>query len=204
MKMGARIFGPCAALAALCLVPRAYAAEVAGGPPAQVAQERDERWYGWQIALVDVGAIGAFVAMNRAIGHSDLTAAKRAATPWMLAGSTLYLAGGPIIHAVHRNPAAGRSLLFRLLLPLGGGILLGTVAGSSGNGLAVATGSVYGVAAGGITAMAIDWITAREPSREPVQSPATGSAASVQTHVELAPMIAFGADRASLGLAMRF
>ena len=92
----------------------------------------------------------------------SLDEARSRAWPWLVAGSVVYLIDGPIIHSLHRQAqATTRSLLLRLLLPIGGGLIGGVLGGS---GLGVATVGLYGVGLGMIAAAATDWITSRESS----------------------------------------
>jgi hypothetical protein len=130
-------------------------------PAEAQTQQADGTWYGWQIALVDVAAAGSIVAWTKVISGKSLADARQA-TPLLASGALIYVLGGPIIHgALHHNPAAGRSLILRLLLPLGAG-LLGAYAGGQGVGLAV--GAMDGFALGAVAAMAIDWTSARDPN----------------------------------------
>lgn len=152
---------------------------LAARPARAQAQPGDGEWYGWQIALVDVAAAGSIVVWTKLISGKSLADARQA-TPLLALGGLTYLLGGPLVHgALHHNLAAGRSLMLRLLLPVGLG-LLGGYAG--GQGVGAAAGAVSGFALGGAAAMAIDWITAREPN----------------------PAFSLGAGPRSFTLAMRF
>ena len=81
--------------------------------------------------------------------------------------------------ALHHNPDAGRSLILRLLLPVGVGLLGGL---TGGRGVGAAGGTLYGFGLGGGAAMAIDWIAAREPN----------------------PAFSLGAEKRMIRLALRF
>ena len=110
---------------------------------------------------MDVAAAGTIVAWTKVVSSKSFADAEQANSLLAL-GVLTYVLGGPVIHgAFHHNPAAGRSLILRLLLPLGAG-LIGGYAG--GHGVGAAVGVVYGFALGGVAAMAIDWTSAREPS----------------------------------------
>jgi hypothetical protein len=69
-------------------------------------------WYGWQILVVDASALGLTFLSTRASGA--------AGTASGVLGVGAYLAGGSIIHAVHRRPGAivAGSVALRLVLPL--------------------------------------------------------------------------------------
>jgi hypothetical protein len=130
-------------------------------PAEAQTQQADGTWYGWQIALVDVAAVGSIVAWTK-VSSGKSSADATHAPPVLALGALTFVLGGPIIHsAVHHNPAAGRSLILRLLLPLGAGLIGGYV---GGHGVGAAVGGAYGLALGGVAAMAIDWTSAREPT----------------------------------------
>ncbi len=130
-------------------------------PAEAQTQQADGTWYGWQIALVDVAAAGTIVAWTKVVSGKSSADAEQANSLLAL-GVLTYALGGPLIHALHHNPAVGRSLLLRLLLPLGAGLIGAYALG--GHGLGAAVGVFYGFALGGAAAMAIDWTSAREPS----------------------------------------
>ena len=81
-------------------------------------------WYGWQILLVDVSAFAATALSIRTSGTISATLG--------VVGIGGYLAGGPIVHAVHRRAGGvvAGSVALRVVLPLVGG-LVGGAAGSS-------------------------------------------------------------------------
>lgn len=172
----ARVIG-FVALAGALLVP--------SGANAAEPDEASRPWYGWQIALVDAAGVGAFVVMQEAVQNRDLNAARSAAAPWLAAGLALYVLGGATVHSAHGNGrGAARSLLLRIILPLGGGLLLGL----GQHGVGAAASGLSGLALGGIAAMTIDWTLARAP--EP-------AAALLATPV-------MGQGRTGLALRLRF
>lgn len=132
-------------------------------PARAQAPQPDGAWYGWQIALVDLAAAGAIVGGVKVMSGKSLDDARRVSAPFLAVGALTYLIGGPVIHGLHHNPgAATRSLLLRIVLPVG----LGTLGGlAGGQGVGAAVGAVTGWGIGGATAMAIDWIAAFEPNR---------------------------------------
>jgi hypothetical protein len=82
----------------------------------------DSPWYGWQIGVADAAS-----ALGMAVGWSANGWAGNALADISLAG---FVAGGPVIHVVHRRPAGVvlGSLGLRVGLPIVGGIIGGLIA----------------------------------------------------------------------------
>ena len=159
-------------------------------------------WYGWQILLTDLASVGVF--MGGAVNFRNQTASEM-----MVATSGFaYQFGGPAVHLAHHRPGgAGWSLLRRLVLPVGGGLLGAVIAGrndhSSGDEFPpAAAGALLGGLTGIAVAMGYDWVTAREEVATP--PPATLEDASSGAGSRWAPVVAVGRDRASVGLALNF
>lgn len=157
----------CAGLAVALLFE---AAPVFGAPPAEGHDDLDadevpgpvheQRWYGWQILVVDGAADALAIAT---------VATHRGGTyPTTLAGYSLaaggYLFGGPIVHAVHGHGwRTLGSLGLRVGAPLGGA-LLGLLGGAVGTrpsgvdegGLATIFLGVVGLSVGVIAAQVLD------------------------------------------------
>lgn len=70
-------------------------------------EERETRWYGWQILLADLASVGAVVVTPATEGKS------------LYLGAGGFALGGPIVHVAHGRPAIGAaSLGLRLGVPL--------------------------------------------------------------------------------------
>ena len=131
---------------------------IALAPPAAAPSEppSTSSWYGWQIVLLDAGAV-VVVAASDSSGRGTSTAL-------VLGGVGIYALGGPVTHVLHGQKLRGAaSLGLRVGAPLLGG-LLGAGAGGgpcvdtdAKNSCAAA--GVYGAlgaAVGALTAMVID------------------------------------------------
>jgi hypothetical protein len=136
----------------LLLTRAAYAVEDEPAPGCR-------SWYGWQSLLGD----SVSVALVLAGGESRATTV----------GEIGYLAGGPVIHALHRHPReALASVALRGLLPFAGAAL-----GSDAHCDALSCGVATGFVLGALTAMVIDdcilaWDDAPAPA--PATAPALG------------------------------
>jgi hypothetical protein len=124
------------------------------GPLAPAPPVVRNNWYGWQVLLAD----GSWLVLGPALGSSNKTAE---------IGATIsvggYLLGGPIVHAAHGNPGAALgSLGLRLALPLGGGLLGGTLGYAVFNGSKsqIDYGGLYGFYFGFLVGGAVGMITA--------------------------------------------
>ena len=123
-------------------------------------------WYGWQILLVDVPAFAVTALSIRTSGTLSATLG--------IIGIGGYLAGGPIVHALHKREGGvvAGSVALRVVLPLIGGFV-GAAAGysrdcrsgtNSGDGqsldglcgLTSLVDAVLGVGIGALTASILD------------------------------------------------
>ncbi len=159
-------------LLACCLAISPNAARTAepssASPPSESVKTSGE-WYGWQIMLTDLGVIGALLVGGVLTGNSSAFAF----IP--VIGGVAFYAGGPVVHAAHRNGSgAANSLWLRILVPIGGaalGVGIGALIDAGqrrsdcGEGCGKFVLSVAGFGAGMLGAMATDWVTAREPIR---------------------------------------
>ncbi len=148
--------------ALITFAPHPAAGEDARGP-----------WFGWQVMLVDAGAI-ALVP-----GGGALTSNSSGFAFLPILGGATYLGGGPLVHALHDDPGgAGRSVALRLGVPIAtGGVFAGLAALTSSGGTsdlcyphdqrtcAAIYGAAVGIAVGMLGAMVVDWITSSEPAR---------------------------------------
>ena len=128
----------------------------------------DTRWYGWQTLLTDAGAVG-FAALAGAHGSADALTNSLAA-----ASAVLYFAGGPAVHLGHRRGGTALGDFgLRVGIPLGGGLLVGTIVDVAAGrpsprddcpACGFAIGFLIGAGLGGLTAAILDasWL-AREP-----------------------------------------
>jgi hypothetical protein len=160
-----------------------------------------ESWYGWQIMLADLGAIGALVGGGAATAESS---------GWAfipIAGGAGYFAGGPLVHLAHGNgDRAAKSLLWRILAPtigaaFGAGLAAGLTTGKpSGSECPRACGielaAVFGFGAGMLPAMFIDWASAREAL---LVTPS-----SADGRLSWAPVLALGPRGKGAGVVVRF
>jgi hypothetical protein len=160
------------------------------------AEEPEGSWYGHQTLLTDLGAIAL-------VGAGGAIVERSSASGGLLigAGVLTYLAGPAAVHGFgHANGgSAGRSVAWRVLAPLVGGLAFGLVGGllidgshprndCSGCGAVVL--GLGGMAAGYATAVIVD---AASLAREPDPRAST---------LALAPI--WSQERRGLALAMRF
>jgi len=160
-----------------------------GPPPATASQSpwntaaavaRRDRWYGWQILIVDATALASGLG---ALGFRSPELA------YFALGS--YVLGGPIVQFANGYAVRGfASLGLRVLLPVAGAGLFGLAGASGGSSsYGVSSGAVSGVAFGAglgvLTAVAIDAAMARE--KAPDQQPAL-------------PQVSIAIDQRSAGL----
>jgi hypothetical protein len=150
-------------------------------------------WYGWQTLMIDGASVGLTALLA--------TQSQGSAAGVALAGG--YLAGAPIVHLSHHNTAgAGKSLLLRLAVPLGVGLVgLGVGLATEPSGdygflwpMILATGGAF---AGMLTAAGID--AAYFATEEAHPSPAARTRA-----VQIIPTIALTPHNAGAGLAAIF
>jgi hypothetical protein len=185
----------------LAMSPKAAMAEDSfpTQPTAEVKISRG--WYGWQIMLADLGAISSLWVGGILTGNS------RAFAFVPIAGGVGFYAGGPLVHAAHSNGGgAGKSLLLRFLIPVGGaalGVGIGALMDSGqrrsdcSEGCAKAFLGIAGFGAGMLGAMVTDWATAREPMRAlPPASNASSTAWS--------PTLVVTRQSAGAGIVVRF
>ncbi len=194
MKPGALLWICCLAIPPA----RAMAEDSVGArTPADVQPKGD--WYGWQIMLADLGAITTLSVGGVLTGNSS----SFAFIP--ITGGAAFYAGGPLVHVAHRNgQAATKSLLLRLLVPIGGAAL-GVGAGAlfdsrhqdCSEGCAKIFLGIAGFGAGMLGAMGTDWVTAREPM--PALRIASDAAAP-----SWAPTLAVTRQGAGVGMMFRF
>jgi hypothetical protein len=137
-------------------------------PPALPEKEEDDpprapqgAWYGYQTLAVDaLGLTMVGVATGNGPGNN---------VPLLSVGLGVYLLGPPAVHALHRDfePALD-DLALRVFAPLGGalvGFLVGLAAQWAGPGYTEVEAGAIGVAAGTLTAVAIDAVAlAQEPA----------------------------------------
>ena len=176
-------------------------AEDPAGARAVVDVHATGGWYGWQILLADLGAITTLSVGGALSSHSSSFAA------FSVAGGVVFYAGGPLVHVAHHSgPAAVRSVLLRLLVPIGGAALgLGVGAliysgqprSDCSEGCAKSVLGIMGFGAGMLGAMATDWIIAREPiGALPGSSEATASSWT--------PTLVLTREGAGAGIVVRF
>jgi hypothetical protein len=102
-----------AAVIGVALLAQAAPPPLAAPPAAPAAAEH---WYGWQILLADAGAFGL---LSLGLLTPGLPDGARSALDGV--GVLVYVADGPVVHAMHRHETrAGSSGLLRLGLPLFG------------------------------------------------------------------------------------
>jgi len=157
-------------------------------------------WYGWQILVTDLGALGLIA------GGIALTSNSTSFVFIPVIGGVTYLADAPTIYGLHGDTSRiPGSLLRRILLPAAGagvGVGLGALV-DSGSGrtdcsegcAAIALG-VVGFGIGVLSAMIVDWVSASEPDRAAPPVAATGET--------WAPVVVVGSRSQSVGLLMRF
>jgi hypothetical protein len=163
--------------------PTASSTAGAGGVGALPEAPTEQHWYGWQILAAD-GVATAFM-----IGGFD-----RSSSTMFTAGVTVYVLGGPIVHAAHdRWGVAALSLLgLRVALPLTFGI-----AGAAASTVERSCdfcgvgGLLVGATIGALSAMALDAAFATE--KLPIE-PRRG------TSIALAPWIGKDVKGASLAI----
>jgi hypothetical protein len=171
--------------------PRATASSPAPWGWAQTAPGAN-RWYGWQILAIDLGAIG-LSSLGGAVSN----------TPGGVALTTIgglaAFFGGPIVHWAHGYVGRGFASMFglRLGLPLGGGLLgasLGCAASGCRSDAAIVIGAGIGVGLGWITGLIVDIaVLAYDDAPRPVwrsrRAPATPwtSLATVSPWVSIDP-----------------
>lgn len=161
---------------------------VPAAPRAEAPAPRATSWYGYQAMAVD-GA--AFAAAGLAI---------RAESPELaLAGLALYGFGTPFVHLAHGSPAKlGADLGIRVGAPLATGLLgagLGAALDSGGSYYAPVIGAMFGLGAGGVAAMVIDYAVL---SKEPVKEERWDG------KVHAAPTVAASPSGASVGVGGSF
>jgi hypothetical protein len=134
--------------------------------------------FGWQVALVDAGAIALIV------GGGALTSTATGFAILPAIGGALYFAGGPLTHTLHHDQGgAWRSVLLRVGIPIASaGVTAGLSALMTSGGqsdvcyphdqrtCAALFGGLVGFGAGMIGAMVADWVTARAPEPKAPQS----------------------------------
>jgi hypothetical protein len=164
-------------------------------------------WYGWKIMLVDLASAGLIV------GGSFAAQDGGAAVAIPVAGGAGYLLGGPLVHALQgEHERVPRSILLRVLVPLGAGALgagLGALAAGNSTGdictSARACGAIFGgfvgVSAGMLGAMAADWWTARS---RPLQSASPPGVSSTAEDRSWMPLVLVQPRTRSVMLAVRF
>lgn len=166
-------------------------------PPPMVAG----RWYGWQIMIADVGALGLIA------GGIALTSNSSAFAFIPITGAVVYVADAPLIYVAHGDASRLPGSLFcRILFPLAGaglffglGAIVDAANGSKGcsEGCAAIALMEIGFGIGVLVAMVYDWITAREPDRADLQTPAVRG-------VVWAPVVALGPTSQTVGVVLRF
>ena len=202
MPRASRWIGVAAAMVVTCLLgSRATAAPADDPIPASSAPPRFIRgeWYGWQIMLTDLGAIGLLA------GGAALTSDSSAYAFLPIVGGVTYLADAPIVYAAHGDAARiPWSLTRRILIPValfGVGYGIGAAAINSSEDCSKScAGALFGTIGAGIGmlgAMIYDWATAREPDR----AAATTAAAS---GLVWAPILVLGPRGQEIGVVMRF
>ena len=157
----------------------------------------ERRWYGWQIMLTDVAAIGLLATSLMAredgsAGHLSESLEGAGMGAWLLGGPTIHLAHGDAIQSIG-------SLALRGLLPIAGAIVGSSIgeAGAEGELLAGLQEGIYGLLAGAATAAVLDWTLL---SYETVARPAS----EASQPGSLAPSIAFTKSSVSLGVRGSF
>lgn len=119
----------CAALAAACVT--AFAAPRSAH--AQQTPPAAERWYGWQILLVDAAGLGAMTGGGVALARTN----SAIGAGFFYGGVVVSHFGGPVVHAIHGSHApkgedtlwkSGLSYGMRVLLPVTG-LLVGFAIG---------------------------------------------------------------------------
>jgi hypothetical protein len=163
------IVGTLVLLAFNCATLVARAQEPAHEPSNNAPSVSDSKeavtkeWYGAPIVVTDIAALGLFFGGMTAADHGS-----NVGTGLMLAGVSVYLLGGPIVHISRHESGKGiASLGLRLVAPLAGafaGAIVGGVIGSQRScgtnetcglgGLAV--GGALGLVSGGLVAMVVD------------------------------------------------
>jgi hypothetical protein len=202
MPSTSRRIGVAAALVVTCLLGRRATAAPADDPiPASSVPPRiiAGEWYGWQIMLADLGAIGLLA------GGAALTSDSSAYAFVPIVGGVAYLADAPIVYAAHGDAARiPWTLTRRILIPValfGVGYGIGAAAINSSEDCSKScAGAVFGTIGAGIGmlgAMIYDWATAREPDR-------AASPVGVAQGIVWAPILVLGPRGQEIGVVMRF
>jgi hypothetical protein len=191
-----------AAMVVTCLFgARATAAPADDPIPASSVPPRLIRgeWYGWQIMLADLGAIGLLA------GGAALTSDSSAYAFVPIVGGVTYLADAPIVYAAHGDAARiPWSLTRRILIPValfgvGYGIGAATINSSEDCPKSCAGGVVgtLGAGIGMLGAMIYDWATAREPDR-------AAATTKADSGLVWAPILVLGPRAQEIGVVVRF
>jgi hypothetical protein len=123
-----------------------------GQAPSDNVGEHSE-WYGWQILTTD-GVALTFLVLGAAASNSA-----RGSSGELFALSSLgtYVAGGPIIHALHGNwGRSAASLGLRVGAPIVGGLVGATMEDCSGGDFCGLAGGLVGATLGVTTAIVVD------------------------------------------------